>query len=167
MKNYYSLLTILLFLFLVGCSSTYTLKDFSSKEKFYEDFNKYMSNRLVKVTFVNDSSFIISENVKISNDSVLLLSTGQNIISNFPLEKVKEIRNIHIHNNQLNGLWMGSSFCFLLSIPIIEVIRESSNDPPSALPTFPASFGFAGLGGLIGLGIGSMVDKTYIYQFNP
>lgn len=126
-----------------------------------------MSNKPVKVTFVDDSSFVISENIKISNDSILLLFTGQKAINNFPLEKVKEIRNLHIHNNQLNGLWMGSSFCFLLSIPIIEVIRESSNDPPSALPTFPASFGFAGLGGLIGLGIGSIVDKTYIYKFNP
>lgn len=165
MKNIYLIISLIIF-FLTGCSSTYTLKDFSSKEKFYNDFNKYMSNKPVKVTFVDDSSFVFSENVKISNDSILLLSTGLNVINNFPLEKVKEIRNIHIHNNQLNGLWMGSSFCFLLSIPIIEVIREGSNDP-TTLPTFPASFGFAGLGGLIGLGIGSIVDKTYIYKFNP
>lgn len=157
---------IVLVLILTGCSSTYTLKDFSSKEKFYENFNKYMSNKPVKVTFVNDSSFVISKNVKISNDSILLLSSGQNAFNNFPLDKVKEIRNIHIHNNRLNGLWMGSSFCFLLSIPIIEAVREGSNDP-TKLPTFPASFGFAGLGGLIGLGIGSIVDKTYIYKFNP
>ncbi len=158
---------IVLVLILTGCSSTYTLKNFSSKEKFYENFNNYMSNKPVKVTFVEDSSFIISENVKISNDSLISLFTGQNAINNLPLEKVREIRNIHIHNNRLNGLWMGSSFCFLLSIPIIEAIREGSNDPPSALPTFPASFGFAGLGGLIGFGIGSLVDKTYIYKFNP
>ncbi len=125
-----------------------------------------MNNTPVKVTLVNDSSFIISDNVKIENDDLILLTSGPNAINNLPLEKVKEIRNVHTRNNKLNGLWIGASFSFLFSIAIIGAIDDINNDFQK-FPQFPASFGFAGIGGLIGLGIGSIIDKTYIYVFNP
>ncbi|MCL5030321.1 MAG: hypothetical protein M1480_15025 [Bacteroidetes bacterium] len=61
-----SAITILL----VGCSSTYTIKNFSSKEKFYENFNNSAKNKTVKVTLSNDSSFTALEGTNITNDSL-------------------------------------------------------------------------------------------------
>lgn len=61
-------------LLLIGCSSTYTIKDFSSKEKFYEDFNNSAKDKTVKVTLTNDSSFTTLNGASISNDSLIFIS---------------------------------------------------------------------------------------------
>ncbi len=66
------------------------MKDFSSKEKFYDDFNKYMVNTPVKVTLVNDSSFTALNGVSIANDS--LFFTAQ-ILKKEKIES-NEIKNI-------------------------------------------------------------------------
>jgi PBP1b-binding outer membrane lipoprotein LpoB len=54
MKNIYGLF-FLLALLLMGCSSTYTIKDFPSKERFYEDFNNSVKNKDVSITLMSDS----------------------------------------------------------------------------------------------------------------
>ena len=45
-------------IFLIGCSSTYKISDFSSPEKFYKDFNKSADGKILKITLHDDSSFI-------------------------------------------------------------------------------------------------------------
>ena len=64
------LLSISIFLLFIGCSSTYRVSDFSSTYSFYNDFNNFAKNKMVKVTLTNDSSFTINNYVKIENDSL-------------------------------------------------------------------------------------------------
>ena len=72
MKIFY-LITAVFLLSLIGCSSTYKVSDFSSKDKFYEDFNNLARNKSVKVTLLNDSSFSINSGAAIQNDSLYSL----------------------------------------------------------------------------------------------
>jgi hypothetical protein len=69
MKIYY-ILSASLILFLTGCS-TYTIKNFYSKEKFYQDFNKSAKNKDVSITLVYGKSFDIDNGVILENDSLI------------------------------------------------------------------------------------------------
>ena len=92
MKNIYGLF-FLLALLLMGCSSTYTIKDFPSKEKFYEDFNNSAQNKDVNVTLINDSSFTINDGTVLENDT--LISYGKlegKDKRSFALSDITEIR---------------------------------------------------------------------------
>ncbi|MGA7720342.1 MAG: hypothetical protein WCA84_04120 [Ignavibacteriaceae bacterium] len=57
-------------IFLIGCSSTYKISDFSSPEKFYKDFNKSADGKILKITLHDDSSFIATQGANVSNDSL-------------------------------------------------------------------------------------------------
>lgn len=74
MKNIY-LFGILFILFFTGCSSTYKVTNFPSKDKFYEDFNETFKEREAKVTLVNDSSFYVDKGVVVKNSLVVCYST--------------------------------------------------------------------------------------------
>ena len=165
MKIFY-LITLAFAFFFLGCSSTYKVSDFPSKDKFYEDFNKSMYNKFVKVSLVSDTTFIITGNVKISNDSLILFNSGENPINNISLEKIQKITSIYKGNNRFTGLWIGASLGFLLSTTIIGAIDDINNDFHT-LPQFPANFGFAGMGGIIGYLIGTIYDRPLTYQFTP
>ena len=92
MKNIYGLF-FLLALLLMGCSSTYTIKDFPSKERFYEDFNKFAQNKDVEITLINDSSFTINDGTVLENDT--LISYGKlegKDKRSFALSDITEIR---------------------------------------------------------------------------
>ena len=73
MKIIYLISSISL-LILTGCYSTYQVSDFSSRVKFYEDFNKSVIEKDVKVTLSNDSSFFMSNDAAIENDSLYFTS---------------------------------------------------------------------------------------------
>ena len=91
MKIFY-LTGLIVSLFLIGCSSTYKVSNFSSKDKFYEDFNKFARNKNVDVTLANDSSFTIDNGVAIRNDTLYQL--GREINSGnleLTLSSAKEI----------------------------------------------------------------------------
>ena len=60
MKSTYYLIVVFISLVILGCSSTYTIKDFSSKEKFYDDFNNFASSKSLDVELINDSSITVS-----------------------------------------------------------------------------------------------------------
>lgn len=89
MKNIYSLF-FLLALLLMGCSSTYTIKDFPSKERFYEDFNNSAKNKDVNVNLINDSSFAINDGIILENDTLFSLEGKDN--RSFALSDITEIR---------------------------------------------------------------------------
>ena len=65
-------------LIFTGCSSTYRVSNFSSKEKFYEDFNNSVKNKELEITLINDSSFSVLEGSKIADDSLDLILSFQN-----------------------------------------------------------------------------------------
>jgi hypothetical protein len=69
MKIIYIIITFIPLIF-IGCSSTYTVSDFPSKEEFYEDFNKSANGKTIKFTLNNDSTFMCSNNVEIEGDTL-------------------------------------------------------------------------------------------------
>lgn len=89
MKNICGLLFVFALL-LIGCSSTYTVQNFHSKEKFYEDFNNSAKNKDVNVTLINDSSFAINDGIILENDTLFSLEGKDN--RSFALSDITEIR---------------------------------------------------------------------------
>ncbi len=71
MRNIFLLLFGLV-IFLVGCSSTYTLKDFPSKQKFYEEYNNFAENKKVKITLLYNKSFYTNNKTEIINDTLYI-----------------------------------------------------------------------------------------------
>ena len=99
MKIFYLIATVFLLTF-IGCSSTYKVSDFSSKDKFYEDFNSFARNKNMKVTLTDDSSFITNEGTMISNDSLILLYHYQKEVTNtIPQSEIRNIRDIYDANS--------------------------------------------------------------------
>ncbi len=85
-----------LVIFLAGCSSTYTLKDYTSKQKFYDDFNNFAKNRNVKVILSNDSSFVTKEGTRISNDSLIIINKSEKTeIERIPLSDIKSVNDFY------------------------------------------------------------------------
>ncbi|MCK9210498.1 MAG: hypothetical protein M0P61_06660 [Ignavibacteriaceae bacterium] len=56
-----------------GCSSTYRVNDFPTKEKFYDEFNNSFKAKEVNVTLTNDSSFSIYNGAWVENDTLFSL----------------------------------------------------------------------------------------------
>ena len=70
MKIIYVIIFISFSLILMSCSSIYTEKNFSSKEKLYHNFNNSVKETPVNVTFINDSSVIFQNGAVIKNDTL-------------------------------------------------------------------------------------------------
>jgi hypothetical protein len=86
------LVTVVIALCLTGCSSTYKISDYSSKEKFYEDFNKAAYNKIIKIILNNDSSFTNINGAKILNDTLYYFGKEFNSAEKkFSLLDTKEI----------------------------------------------------------------------------
>ena len=96
MQNIYSLLFVLVLL-LMGCSFTYTIKNFHSKEKFYEDFNNSAKNKDLNITLINDSSFSVIGGRVLKQDT---LYTSTNV---FPVNIVKTVN----YKTRLRSLLIG------------------------------------------------------------
>jgi hypothetical protein len=98
MRLYY-LIAALTALFVIGCSSTYTIGDFSSWNNFYNDFNKSAKNRIIEITLNNDSTFTAEGGARIINDSLFfntLIHKKEKISQN-------EISKI-LYNNNVNEI---------------------------------------------------------------
>ncbi len=52
------ILTLVVFV-LTGCSSIYTVKNFSSKHELYRGFNDFAGDRKINITFLNGSSITL------------------------------------------------------------------------------------------------------------
>jgi hypothetical protein len=83
----YNIFLTLLFVLitLLGCYSTYTINDFSSKEKFYEDFNNSVGTKDLNITLINDSLISIKGGGILKQDT---LYTSTNV---FPIQTVKNV----------------------------------------------------------------------------
>ncbi len=86
-KSYYLSMSII-FLFLIGCSSTYKVTDYPSKAKFHEDINSSIKIRDVDVVTV-DSSFTSLEGSRIKDDS---LKTVYRIKEKISLREIRDIK---------------------------------------------------------------------------
>ena len=98
MKNSIRLL-IFFFIFislpiiLESCSSIYSVKDFSSKEKLYQDFNNSVNDKSINVKFINDSSLTINNGAVIKNDT--LYTIGYRLDKKYGKIALPEIKKIN------------------------------------------------------------------------
>ncbi len=99
MEKYFFINSFIAALFFVGCSSTYTIKDFPSKEKFYEDFNDFVKNKKVEVTLKNDSTFTTNEGTRINNDCLVFTNQFQSTgILRIPKQQIKSVNDYYDTN---------------------------------------------------------------------
>ena len=125
MKNYYLIIPTFLTIIFIGCSSTYTIKDFPSKEKFYEDYNKFMKDKKVKVTLTNDNSFTILDGSKISNDSIVYIT---NTIKKDIIIKQSEIKSLryYYNNSSIPSAWIFLKDGENINSENVELLPDSS-----------------------------------------
>ena len=95
MKLIYIIIVIVAISFL-GCSSTYTIGDFTSKQKFYEDYNKFARDKNVKIMLDSDSAFYSNNITKIDNDTLYVLNSVT-VKREFTISS-NEIKKIHYMN---------------------------------------------------------------------
>ncbi len=91
MKIYYLLIS-LSSLLLIGCSSTYKVSDFPSRDKFYEDFNNSASDKSLKIILNNDSTITAENGAVISNDSLFItlpVLKQEKVINKDDIEDIK------------------------------------------------------------------------------
>ena len=171
----FDLLILLLSLLIIGCSSTYRVSDFTSRDKFYNDFNKFVRDKSVKVTLVNDSSFYVENGAQIKNDTIY--SFGQEIITRnkkIPSSDTVEINYTDSIPNsaeiilkdgekyQANQIeFNGDSIYFCYQDRISTTNKISSSDKVKSIGyknhwiTLPLGF-FAGA--LVGAGVGGIIS---------
>lgn len=99
MKLFYLIIPTSILIF-VGCSSTYRITDFKSKDEFYKDINKSINNREVDVTLKNDSTFTTNENGAQVNENFLSLTLYRTVIDT--AIPTNEIKNIDYSSNFKN-----------------------------------------------------------------
>ena len=87
-------------LLFVGCSSIYTVKNFSSKEELYKDFNKSAKTNKIKITLISDSTFITRKGAYISNDSLFFISQIKKVKIKINPADIKKIK--YYENNRLS-----------------------------------------------------------------
>jgi uncharacterized protein YcfL len=120
MKSFYLSVPIIL-LILIGCSSTYKVTYYPSKEDFYKDINSSMKNRDVNVVTV-DSSFIAFEGSVIKNDTLQTVSNVQEKIT------LSEIRDFKYYGNGYEAhsasIWLKSGK--ELTMENVKIMPDSS-----------------------------------------
>ncbi len=90
-RIYFKIIIILILICFIGCSSTYTIKDFSNKERFYSAFNDFAKDKISKVYLTNQNSLKALEGTKIINDSLFVVVSFQKVGMVMPLNEVKGI----------------------------------------------------------------------------
>ena len=122
MKHINYLLLAFFSLAFVSCSSINTVKDFSSKEKFYEDFNDFAKNKNVEVTLINDSSFTTLKATRISNDSLIVNVKNENVLSLSEIANMKYNNTNFVHSSADIILKDGEK----LNVENIKILHDSS-----------------------------------------
>ena len=159
--------TFVFFMLLTGCSSTYRVSDFSSKEKFYESINKAAKGKVVNITLKN-GSLINAFNVKMSNDSTAF-STKNYFQYNIPISNVKAISYKNTSEGIVTGALTGIAAGLLITISKVIPANSQEGNPP-----YPKDYDYPKAGmisipiGIVsGSIIGWLIGHNYTYEFNP
>jgi hypothetical protein len=155
MKNTYIILFIFSLL-LTGCSSTYTIKGYPSKDRYYRDFNRSVGDKDLKIILSNDSLYETTGGGVIKYDT---LFTPLNV---FPVEIIKTINYTNTLKSEIFGFLIGEIVTGILLAPIL-VNNISASNFASAL----SYYSFASLSGCVFGGIaGFYIGWDVTYQFN-
>ena|SRR5665647_1634442 len=156
MRNIYNVF-FLSVLFLMGCS-TYTIKDFTSKDKFYQSFNKSVEQRDIDITLTDNSQRTIFGGGTLKQDTLYTL-TGV-----FPVGTIKKINYRTKDGSELVGILSGMLIGGIASAIAIESIKkygEWKKDFEIVYLVFMVPSAI--IGGVTGYFIGWSIT----YQFNP
>ena len=176
MKKYYLIVAMFFF---IGCSSTYTISNFSSKQKFYEDFNKSVKDKSVNIILTNDSSFTAQYGSTVFDDTLVVVVDKKTITHKMFL---REIKSINYYDNGVdnlsadiilrNGKKLNGENIRILpdSSLLFSVLKTSTNFVPiyrvkkaSYKNHLLGSMSLLGLGFAAGAVIGSVV-QTFVFQ---
>ncbi len=131
MKLFYSSIPVI-FLFLIGCSSTSKITDYSSKEDFYKDINSSIKDRDVNVT--TDSSFLCLKGSIIKDDYLVAITHIQEEKEKISLKDIKKIKYYG------NAYEMPSAYIWLkngkeLKVDNVKIIPDSTIQFPNFITT--------------------------------
>ncbi len=164
MKIFFRIGAVIFLLFLSSCSYYYSEKSFSTKEKYYKDFNDFAKNKNVEVTLTNDSSFTTLNGSSISNDTLTFNYKNNKLLSGYiPVKNIKEI----YYKKNWPGIIPGVIFGALASVAITGIGMNASRSSNSGF--FGGGYAwFYGIpvGTIIGGVIGWFIGANYTYQFN-
>ena len=159
----------------MGCSTTYKVTNYHSKEAFYKDFNKSAADTKVKVTLTDDSILDVSAGAEIDGDSLHLnyypgyypakLRTKQ---ETFLLSEVMQASCTDHWKGVAPGIGIGlGSGMFLGSMTsaFILNLKSGGNHPERDWFSGFIVGSFSGL--ILGVVIGYIIGGNNIYQFNP
>ena len=158
MKNTYIILFIFSLL-LLGCSSTYTVKNFSSKDRFYRDFIRSADTKDLNITLLNDSLVQTTGGVIIKHDT---LFTSTNV---FPVNIIKTVsyKTEGGGGSLPLGILSGAVSGIIIAVLAGNAYQSKEMDitPITYYMLFPP------LGAVIGGIVGWFIGWKTIYQFNP
>jgi hypothetical protein len=154
MIKYYTLFLLSAFLF-IGCSSTYTIKGYSSKEKFHKDFNSSADNKDLNITLTNDSLVQTTDGGIIKHDT-LFTSAGD-----FPVSMIKTVN----YKNRLKSTIFGCIGGELL-IGIAGANILANNISKLNFTTIQLVFLVPAVGIVVGVISGYYIGWDVTYQFN-
>lgn len=138
-----------------GCSNSYTLKDYPSKERFYSNFNKSVKNETLEITYATDSIINSDEGAFIKNDTLHFLD------SQVELLKIKSVSYKTRTSTTLKTCVTGSLIGAFTGLLIGSTVP--SNDHSGK-----AGFAFtimSGAGAILGTIIGLSVEGRTIFYF--
>jgi hypothetical protein len=156
MNKYYTLCLLSALIFM-GCS-TYTIKDFTSKDKFYQSFNKSVGQRDIDITLTDNSKRTIFGGGTLKQDTLYTL-TGV-----FPVESIKKINYSAKDGSELIGILSGFLIGRIAAALAIESIKKKGDwGEDYEIVYFVFMVPAAIIGGVTGYFIG----WNTTYQFNP
>ena len=169
MKLFY-LTTAVLSLFIIGCSHTYEVSKYLSKEELYKEFNESARDKdELRITFTNDSSIFVYNGATIKNDTIFLNDISlSKYNSQISVSQIKQIS----YNNHFKGAVPG----FLLgtvgggAIGATGWIYHPEDEGMGGTPRFNQSTATI-IGAIFGLFSGTMIGIVcgfnYYFLFNP
>ncbi len=102
----FNLFISFVFLFFIGCSTTYKITDYPSEEKFHEDINSSIENKNCDVV-TDDSSFTCFEGSKITDDSLYAVTKILNDKETLSSGDIKKIEYFEKGNKKLTAnIWL-------------------------------------------------------------
>jgi len=151
-------------LLLFGCTSTYRVSKNYSKADLFNNFNKSCYGRSIKITLTNDSSFIVHRGANISNDSLILFPSDENV--NTTYLKLDKVRKVSYKSNWLaiscgigSGVLVGGIAGAFGATPA----RDKNGGFDRKISTVQGVLA----GGVIGSVIGLFIGYTFTYEINP
>ena len=176
MKTYFTVLLSFITIFvllLTSCSSIYRLSDFSSKEKFYSDLNKFAADKDMKIILTGDSSFHSKSITGIRNDTLFFQAdiTKSNFGNNYKAIPINKIKTISYNRHWLGlpiGLIGGAIIGIGIGGAISSYDAHTKGDPLGINNEYllPLIYGVL-IGSITGSIVGWFVGWNYVYEFNP